>query len=172
MSRPKVLLTRRIPSSALATLEAACDVDRNDGDQLTPDQLKARLSDKEGVVCLLTDAMTADVMDAAPRLKVIANVAVGYNNIDVPAAHARGIVVTNTPEVLTDATADLTLGADHGHHASRDRGRSTDPARRLEGVGARLHARQRAERARRSASSATAASGGPWRRERFRSGCA
>jgi glyoxylate reductase len=108
MSRPKVLLTRRIPSSALATLEAACDVDRNDSDQLTPDQLTARISDKEGVVCLLTDAMTAEVMDAAPRLKVIANVAVGYNNIDVPAAHARGIVVSNTPEVLTEATADLT----------------------------------------------------------------
>jgi glyoxylate reductase len=83
-------------------------VDRNDSDQLTPDQLKARISDKEGVVCLLTDAMTAEVMDAAPRLKVIANVAVGYNNIDVPAAHARGIVVSNTPEVLTEATADLT----------------------------------------------------------------
>ena len=83
-------------------------MDRNDSDQLTPDQLKARISDKEGVVCLLTDAMTAEVMDAAPRLKVIANVAVGYNNIDVPAAHARGIVVSNTPEVLTEATADLT----------------------------------------------------------------
>jgi len=109
VSKPKVLLTRRIPSSALATLDAACDVDRNEGDQLSPDQLKARLRDKEGVVCLLTDAMTADVMDAAPGLKVIANVAVGYNNIDVPAAQARSIVVTNTPEVLTDATADLTL---------------------------------------------------------------
>lgn len=108
MAKPKVLLTRRIPSSALATLEAMCDVDRNDGNQLSPEQLHARLSDKEGVVCVLTDAFTADVMDAAPRLKVIANVAVGYNNIDVPAATARGIVVTNTPEVLTEATADLT----------------------------------------------------------------
>jgi glyoxylate reductase len=108
MTKPNVLLTRRIPSSALAALEAACEVDRNDGNQLSPEQLKARLSDKEGVVCLLTDAFTADVMDAAPRLKVIANVAVGYNNIDVAAATARGIVVTNTPEVLTDATADLT----------------------------------------------------------------
>jgi glyoxylate reductase len=107
VSRPKVLLTRRIPSSALATLEAACDVDRNDGHQLSSDQLKARLGDKEGVVCLLTDGFTAEVMDAAPRLKVIANVAVGYNNIDVGAAAARGIVVTNTPEVLTEATADL-----------------------------------------------------------------
>ena len=58
-------------------------------------------------MCLLTDVFTADVMDAAPRLKVIANVAVGYNNIDVAAATARGIVVTNTPEVLTEATADL-----------------------------------------------------------------
>ena len=108
MLKPKVLLTRRIPSSALASLEASCDVDHNDSGQLSPDQLKARISDKEGVVCLLTDAMTAGVMDAAPRLKVIANVAVGYNNIDVPAAQARGIVVTNTPEVLTEATADLT----------------------------------------------------------------
>jgi hypothetical protein len=67
MSKPRVLLTRRIPSSALATLDAACDVDRNEGDQLSPDQLKARLRDKEGVVCLLTDAMTADVMDARAR---------------------------------------------------------------------------------------------------------
>src|SRR5262245_31948767 len=57
----------------------------------------------------MNDAMTAEVMDAAPGLKVIANVAVGYNNIDVPAARARGIVVTNTPDVLTDATADMTL---------------------------------------------------------------
>ena len=106
MAKPRVLLTRRIPSSAQATLDAACDVDRNDGGQLSPDQLKARLQDKEGVVCLMTDAMTAEVMDAAPRLKVIANVAVGYNNIDVPEARKRGIVVTNTPDVLTAATAD------------------------------------------------------------------
>jgi glyoxylate reductase len=107
-SKPRVLLTRRIPSSALTALEAACDVDRNDSDQLSPGELKTRLADKEGVVCLMTDAITAEVMDAAPQLKVIANVAVGYNNIDVPAAHARGIIVTNTPEVLTEATADLT----------------------------------------------------------------
>ena len=107
MSKPKVLLTRRIPSSAQAALDAACAVDRNDGGQLSPEQLKTRLADKEGVVCLLTDMFTADVMDAAPQLKVIANVAVGYNNIDVAAATDRGIVVTNTPEVLTEATADL-----------------------------------------------------------------
>jgi glyoxylate reductase len=108
MSKPKVLLTRRIPSSAFATLDAACDVDRNDGGALTPAELTARVRDKDGLVCLLTDAITPEVMDAGNRLKVIANVAVGYNNIDLPAARKRGIVVTNTPDVLTESTADLT----------------------------------------------------------------
>jgi glyoxylate reductase len=107
VSKPKVLLTRKIPSSALATLEASCDVDYNDGEPLSPEQLMARLRDKQGVVCLLTDAMTPQVMDSAPALKVISNVAVGYNNIDVGAARQRGIVVTNTPDVLTEATADI-----------------------------------------------------------------
>jgi glyoxylate reductase len=144
--RPKVLLTRRIPSSALATLDAACDLDRNEGGQLSPDQLKARLSDKEGVVCLVTDAITADVMDAAPGLKVIANVAVGYNNIDVPAAQARGIVVTNTPDVLTDATADLTLALIMNITRRHQRGRPADSPWRLEGVVTRLHGRQGIER--------------------------
>jgi glyoxylate reductase len=108
VAKPTVLLTRRIPSSARATLEASCDVDRNEGAPLLPDELKLRLRGKQGLVCLLTDAITADVMDAGSHLKVISNVAVGYNNIDVPAARARGIVVTNTPDVLTEATADLT----------------------------------------------------------------
>lgn len=109
MSKPKVLLTRRIPWSALETLEDACDVDRNDGAPLGPDELIARVRDKAGIVSLFTDAITAGVMDAAPGLRVVANVAVGYNNIDVAAARARGVVVTNTPDVLTAATADLTF---------------------------------------------------------------
>jgi glyoxylate reductase len=108
VSRPQVLLTRRIPSSALATLESACEVDRNDGDQLSPEALLSRVRGKDGLVCMFTDAITPDVIDAGSALKVIANVAVGYNNIDVAAARARGIVVTNTPDVLTEATADLT----------------------------------------------------------------
>src|SRR5688500_17101557 len=107
MTRPKVLLTRRIPSSALATLEAACDVGRNDGHQLSPEELKTRLGDREGVVCLLTDAFTADVMDAAPRLTAVANVAGGSTKIARAAAPARGIVVTNRADVLTAAPADL-----------------------------------------------------------------
>src|SRR5688572_11198184 len=108
MPKPQVLLTRRIPSAALAVLEAACDVDRNDGGPLTSGELLERLHGKEGIVCVLTDAMTREVMAAVPTLKVIANIAVGYNNIDVKAAHERGIVVTNTPDVLTEATAELT----------------------------------------------------------------
>jgi glyoxylate reductase len=91
-----------------ATLEAACDVDYNDGYALAHEELKSRLRDKQGLISVITDAVTADVMDAAPDLKVIANLAVGYNNIDLPAARARGIVVTNTPDVLTEATADMT----------------------------------------------------------------
>jgi glyoxylate reductase len=82
-------------------------VDFNDGPPLSPDELMARVRGKQGVICLMTDAMTAEVMDAGPELMVISNVAVGYNNIDVPAARARGIIVTNTPDVLTEATADM-----------------------------------------------------------------
>jgi glyoxylate reductase len=108
LSKPPVLLTRRIPSSARATLEAVCDVDGNDGGPLSPEQLLSRVRHKQGLVCLMNDAITAEVMDAGSDLKVIANIAVGYNNIDVTAARARGIVVTNTPDVLTEATADLT----------------------------------------------------------------
>ena len=69
--------------------------------------IKDAIQNAEAVICLLTDKMTAELMDAAPKLKVIANVAVGYDNIDVVAATERGIAVTNTPDVLTETTADL-----------------------------------------------------------------
>jgi glyoxylate reductase len=108
---PRVLLTRRIPSSSLATLEAHCDVDLNEATgSLASDDLKRRLDGKDGLICLITEKITAEVLDAAPQLKVVANIAVGYDNIDVPAAKARGIVVTNTPDVLTEAVAELTWG--------------------------------------------------------------
>ena len=72
------------------------------------DELLARVAGKQAVVSMITDAITRDVIEAGKELKVVANAAVGYNNIDVAAARERGIVVTNTPGVLTDATADLT----------------------------------------------------------------
>jgi glyoxylate reductase len=106
---PGVLVTRRIPSGVLSRLQAECDVDLHDTQALLPrDELKARLAGKEGVVCVLTDRIDGDVLDAAPGLKVVANIAVGYDNIDVAAARERGVVVTNTPDVLTEATAELT----------------------------------------------------------------
>ena len=75
---------------------------------LTREELCARLADKQALVVLLSDRVDAEVIHAAPALKVIANVAVGYDNIDVAYARPRGILVTNTPDVLTDAVADLT----------------------------------------------------------------
>ena len=110
-ARPRVLLTRRIPSSSFELIEHRCDVEIYDGPgALPPDELKARLADKDGLISVVTDKVTADVLDAAPKLKVLANIAVGYDNIDVAAAKARGIVVTNTPDVLTESVAELTWG--------------------------------------------------------------
>jgi glyoxylate reductase len=103
-----VLLTRRIPSSVVSQLQSQHTVDLNDRDSLPPDELKKRLSDKDALICVLTDKIDGPVMDAGPALKVISNIAVGYDNIDVAAARQRGIIVTNTPDVLTDAVAELT----------------------------------------------------------------
>jgi glyoxylate reductase len=75
---------------------------------LTPDELIERVRGKQGLIALLTNAVNKDVIAAGSDLKVIANIAVGYNNIDVSAARARGIIVTNTPDVLTESSADLT----------------------------------------------------------------
>jgi lactate dehydrogenase-like 2-hydroxyacid dehydrogenase len=109
--KPSILLTGKIPSSVLAALESIGDVDqfRRDGVDVMPhDELIARVAGKQAIVSMITDAIGRDVIEAGGDLKVIANAAVGYNNIDVAAARERGIVVTNTPGVLTDATADLT----------------------------------------------------------------
>jgi glyoxylate reductase len=93
----------------LAKLDTVGTVDLYTGDAAIPaGELRARIADKDALVCLLTDSIDRAVIDAAPALKVIANVAVGYNNIDVACARSRGIVVTNTPDVLTEAVADLT----------------------------------------------------------------
>jgi glyoxylate reductase len=105
--KPKVLLTTKIPSSAFATLEAACDVDYNNSNSFPRQELLERVQGKQGLICVLTDTVNAEVLDVGRDLKVVANIAVGYNNIDIIAAHERGVVVTNTPDVLTEATADM-----------------------------------------------------------------
>ena len=107
--RPRVLLTRRIPRSILERLEADVDVDLYEGTgAMTADELRGRVRDKDGLVSVLTDKVTRELLGETDRLKVVSNIAVGYENIDVPAARERGVVVTNTPDVLTEATAELT----------------------------------------------------------------
>lgn len=108
--KPSVLVTRRLPSSVIARLEETCELDLHTGPSaIARDDLLARVAGKHALVCLLTDPIDAAVLDAAgPSLKVVANVAVGYNNIDVAACRERGVVVTNTPDVLTNACADFT----------------------------------------------------------------
>jgi glyoxylate reductase len=104
-----VYVTRRIPQAALDLLRGIADVALWDSeDQPVPrDVLLREVAQADGVLSLLTDRIDAEVMDAAPRLRVVANFAVGYDNIDVPAATRRKIVVTNTPEVLTETVADF-----------------------------------------------------------------
>jgi glyoxylate reductase len=109
-TRARVFVTRRIPEAGLAAIQDACDVQLWPGDLPPPPaELRHRISESDGLVSLLTDRIDALLLEAAPRLRVISNFAVGYNNIDIAAATARGIPVGNTPNVLTDATADMAL---------------------------------------------------------------
>ena len=104
----RVFVTRRLPGDALERLRESCDVDIWPGD--TPpsaETLSQHASTADALICLLTDRIDRVLLAAAPRLRVISNVAVGYDNIDVAAASERGIPVGNTPGVLTEATADL-----------------------------------------------------------------
>jgi glyoxylate reductase len=106
---PPVFITRNIPEVGLMVLRrAGRAVEVNPEDRsLTPAELRAAVRGRTGVLCMLTDRIDAAVLDAAAGCRVVANYAVGYDNIDVPAATTRGIVVTNTPGALTDATSDL-----------------------------------------------------------------
>ena len=109
MPRKRILLTRRIPGPAMALLSRRFEVDLNLADRaLTPAGLRRRIRRAHGLLCLPSDRIDRPVMEAAACLEGIANCAVGVNNIDLEAAHRRGITVTNTPGVLTAATADLT----------------------------------------------------------------
>jgi lactate dehydrogenase-like 2-hydroxyacid dehydrogenase len=106
--KPKVLVTREVFDETLAYLGGRCEVESNQPDvPLDPATLAQRLKDKDGVVCCLTDRIDATLLAGCPRLKVVANIAVGYNNIDLAACTARGVLATNTPGVLDDSTADL-----------------------------------------------------------------
>lgn len=109
-AKPRVFVTRRLPELGLQKIAAACDMEVWP-DQLPPpyDVIRGKIKDCDGLVSLLTDKIDGPLLDTAPKLKVVSNFAVGFNNIDIPAATERGIAVGNTPGVLTDATADMAL---------------------------------------------------------------
>ena len=107
---PRVLVTRQLPEGGLDPFVAAGhEIVQRDGDEPWPAaDLRAAVADVDAVVCVLTDRIDADVLRAgAPRLKVVANVAVGYDNVDLATASELGIAVCNTPGVLDETTADL-----------------------------------------------------------------
>jgi glyoxylate reductase len=106
--RPRILVSQALPEDALRSAQTRADVDVHEGNSPLPkDALKSRLDGRGGLVCLVTDTIDDDLLASCPDLRVVANVAVGFNNVDVAAATRRGVVVTNTPDVLTDTTADF-----------------------------------------------------------------
>lgn len=108
-ARPAILISRALPQEAVRLALSRGDVDIHEGQRpLSRADLIARLKGRQGLVCLITDTIDKEVLIGGPELRVVANVAVGYNNIDVAAATERGVVVTNTPDVLTETTADFT----------------------------------------------------------------
>jgi glyoxylate reductase len=108
----RVVVTGRVPEAALEKLRTEHEVDAWEGpESIGREELLRRVEGADAVVSLLTERIDAELLDAAgPQLKVVANVAVGYDNIDVPACTERGVVATNTPGVLTEATADIAFG--------------------------------------------------------------
>src|SRR4030095_13385518 len=109
VGRLRVLVTAPIPGEALARLRKSFRVDLNrSGRKLSAAQMRRRIARAHGLLCLPSDRIDRTILAAAPHLKGIANCAVGTDNIDLSEAERRGIVVTNTPGVLTAATADLT----------------------------------------------------------------
>ena len=106
--KPSILISRILPEEAVARARSRAVVDLHEADKpLGRTELIARLKGRQGLICLITDAIDAPLLAACPDLKVVANVAVGFNNIDVAEATKRGVVITNTPDVLTETTADF-----------------------------------------------------------------
>jgi glyoxylate reductase len=107
--KPKILVTRRLLPEALSYLREHARVDGGTAAHgLTRERIREKIKDKEGLLCLLADRIDREIMDGAPRLRIIANCAVGIDNIDLDCSRKKGILVTNTPGVLTETTADLT----------------------------------------------------------------
>src|SRR5947207_15882904 len=108
MPKPRVLATRPLFPAAQQVLNASCDVQYwTKAERISKQELFEMIKDKEGLVCLLTEKVDDELLRAAPKLRIAANVAVGFDNIDVPACTRRGVVASNTPGVLDETTADF-----------------------------------------------------------------
>jgi glyoxylate reductase len=106
--RPSILISRLLPEPAVALARSRAAVDAYGTDAAMPrGELLNRLADKQGLICVISEVVDQALLEACPGLRVVSNVAVGYNNVDVAACTRRGVVVTNTPDVLTDTTADF-----------------------------------------------------------------
>jgi glyoxylate reductase len=109
VQKPRVFIARRLALDPRQVLGAGVEIDLHDQEAVVPRaELLRRVHQASGLLATLADRVDVELLDAAPRLRIVANHAVGYDNVEVPACTARGVWVTNTPEVLTDATADLT----------------------------------------------------------------
>src|SRR5579864_9513807 len=108
MAKPKVLATHRLFDPARQILQENCDVEYWEKPERPPrEEVLRRVKDKEGMICLLTEKVNEELLQSAPKLRIAANVAVGFDNIDVPACTTRRVVATNTPGVLDETTADF-----------------------------------------------------------------
>lgn len=109
MTKAKIYVARRLPDPVMAALRERFEVATPESPE-SPSRtnLLRGLRDADGAICTLTERIDAEALDQAPRLRIIANYAVGFNNIDLDAARRRGVAVTNTPDILTETTADLT----------------------------------------------------------------
>jgi glyoxylate reductase len=108
MAKGRVFVTHPLYPEAQNLLQSSCHCEFWTKPERPPrEELLSRLKDKEGLICLLTEKVADELLRAAPKLRIVANVAVGYDNVDVPACTKRGVVVTNTPGVLDETTADF-----------------------------------------------------------------
>ena len=108
MPRPKILATRPLFDAARQILQEKCEVEYwPQEERISREELFRRVKDKQGLVCLLTDRVDDELLRGATKLRIVANVAVGFDNVDIPACSKRGVAVTNTPGVLDESTADF-----------------------------------------------------------------
>ena len=108
MPKPKVLATRPLFPAAQQILSANCEMEYwTHPERISKEELFRRIKDREGLICLLTEQVNEELLRSAPKLRIVANVAVGFDNVDLPACTKRGVAATNTPGVLDETTADF-----------------------------------------------------------------